>query len=116
MEAYTGKRPVWYDGTDWKGSTLGKWQYHEAITAGGSFTITAPADDNKPKTYMVIIRGNSSNSYYMGLLSVYRGSPTASLVSLAANNIAVANSANVLTVTNSSASTAYMYSALIELI
>lgn len=116
VEQYTGKRPVWYNGADWKGGTLGTWKYYEDIAAGASFTETLPIDTDKPRTLLVCFRGHVNTSYYIGIVSQYRGGAGITLIPLGSNDITVTNAKNVLTVTNAASSFRYMYGSFIELI
>lgn len=116
VEQYTGKRPVWYNGADWKGGTLGTWKYYEDIAAGASFTETLPINTDNPRTLLVCFRGHANTSYYIGIVSQYRNGAGTTLIPLASNDITVTNANNVLTVTNTATSYRYMYGSFIELI
>ena len=112
----TGNRPVWYNGSEWKGAALGSWEYKDAVTAGSSFTITLPFMNDRPRTVLLTIRGNHQDSYFVGILSKYRGGYASIVQSLTANKITVSVDGNdVLTITNTGTSTEFMYVSAIDL-
>lgn len=115
MTTRTGNRPVWYDGSEWKGAALGTWSYMAAIQPSDSFTITIPKVTDRPRTVLLTIRGNHQDSYFLGIATQYRNDTLTPVQTIISNKITVTNSANVLTVTNTGSLEEYMYVSAIDL-
>lgn len=112
-----GAHPIWYTGTEWLGAPGGQWGYLDGIESGGTTTVTLTTYDDRPRTAIVTVRGNSSEVYYTGILYFYRGAQASTLVQLAANRCTVTNANNgVLTITNNATNTQYMYWSIVNLI
>lgn len=115
MEANTGLRPVWFDGSNWKGAPMGNWKYYEDISAGASFTETIDYMVDRPRTVLFCIRGHVNTSYYIGIAFIYRNSAGTTIHTIASNDITMTNSNNVLTFTNTAGAYRYMYGSFIDL-
>lgn len=115
MTTRTGNRPVWYDGTEWKGAATGKWMYQDAVAAGASFTYTISKVVDRPRSVLLLIRGNHQDSYFLGLATQYRNDTLTPVQQIIASKITVTNAQNVLTITNTSSNTEYMYVAALDL-
>lgn len=111
-----GGRPVWYDGSSWKGSPRGEWVYLGEVASGSAKTYTIQTYTDRPRTSIMTVRGNNNTVYWVGILSMYRDSIITTVIPMYSNNCSVSFDNNVATITNNYSSMQFMYMSVLDLI
>ena len=112
----TGGRPVWYDGSSWKGSPCGEWKYFDAVASGESVTYQIQPYNDRPRTVLITARGHSTDMYAIGIAVIYRGAPSGVLVPMYSDHCTLSLADLTLTITNGTNGVRYMFLSIIDLI